>query len=296
MGKQAYDTLQRMTRESIIDIHIHVQPWEELLPEAAERMAGGRADLDVVRAVMRDPERLLRLMDGAGVGRAGLINYVSPDVMGFTEKVNAFVTDYARHAPDRFIPFGSVHPRFARDPGGEVHRIADLGVRALKIHPPHQLLFPNAYRDGGDCPGLADIYEQAIARSLPVMIHTGTSIFPGARNKYADPMAIDDVAVDYPELTVIMAHGGRPLWMESCFFLLRRHPSVYMDISGIPPAKLPTYFPRLEEIAHKTLWGTDWPGPAVPDLGANLSAFQKLDLGSEAKADILSRNAARLFP
>jgi predicted TIM-barrel fold metal-dependent hydrolase len=284
-----------MMPEPVTDIHVHVQPWEELLPEAAELMSHGRSNLDQIRAVMRDPERLLRLMADAGVARVGLINYVSPDVMGFTERVNQFVTDYARHAPDRFIPFGSVHPRFTRDPGGEVDRIADLGVRALKIHPPHQLLAPNAYRDGGDCPGLAAIYERAIARQLPIMIHTGTSVFPGARIKYGDPTAIDDVAVDYPELTIIMAHGGRPLWMETCFFLLRRHANVYMDVSGIPPRRLLDYFPRLSEIASKTLWGTDWPGPGVPDLRGNLDHFRSLELPEEAQADILHRTSERLF-
>jgi len=278
----------------VTDIHIHVQPWDELRPEAAARMAAGR-DLEHVLRVMRDPELLLRLMDEAGVARVGLINYVSPDVMGFSARVNAFVTDYARHAPARLLPFGSVHPRFTRDPGGEVDRIADLGVRALKIHPPHQLFAPNAYRDGGDCPGLARVYERAIARSLPVMIHTGTSVFPGARNKYADPMAIDDVAVDYPELVLIMAHGGRPLYMETCFFLLRRHPNVFMDISGIPPRALLDYFPRLAQVANKTLWGTDWPGPLVPDLKSNLVAFRGLELPAAVEAVILGGTAQRLF-
>ena len=68
--------------------------------------------------------------------------------------------------------------------------------------------------------------------NLPVMIHTGTSIFPGARNLYAQPMLADDVGVDFPDLVVILAHGGRPLWMEEAFFLVRRHKNMYMDISG----------------------------------------------------------------
>jgi predicted TIM-barrel fold metal-dependent hydrolase len=176
-----------------------------------------------------------------------------------------------------------------------VDRIADLGVRALKLHPPHQLLAPNAYRDGGDCPGLAAVYERAQARGLPLMIHTGTSVFPRARNKYGDPMAVDDVAVDYPELTIIMAHGGRPLWMETCFFLLRRHPNVFMDVSGIPPRNLPRYFPRLAEVAGKTLWGSDWPGPMVPDLKTNLDAFRELGFPADVEAAILSRTAQRIF-
>ena len=76
------------------------------------------------------------------------------------------------------------------------------------------------------------------------MFHTGTSIFPGARNKYGDPIYIDDVAVDFPKLKILLAHGGRPLWMDTAFFLMRRHPNVYLDISGIPPKTLLKYFPR----------------------------------------------------
>ena len=62
-------------------------------------------------------------------------------------------------------------------------------------------------------------------------------------------MAVDDVAVDFPDLTLILAHGGRPLWMDQAFFLVRRFPKVHMDVSGIPPKALLTYFPRLAEIA-----------------------------------------------
>jgi uncharacterized protein len=128
------------------------------------------------------------------------------------------------------------------------------------------------------------------------MIHTGTSIFPGARNLYARPMLADDVGVDYPELVIILAHGGRPLWMNEAFFLVRRHKKMYMDISGIPPHKLLKYFPRLEEIADKVLFGTDWPGPGVADVRSNIEKFQALPLGPEAQRKILHENAARLFP
>jgi uncharacterized protein len=71
----------------------------------------------------------------------------------------------------------------------------------------------------------------------------------------------DDRGIDYPDLVVILAHGGRPLWMDKAFSLVRRHKTMYMDISGIPPQKLTEYLPRLEEIADKVLSGTDWPGP-----------------------------------
>ncbi|HEX5315885.1 MAG TPA: amidohydrolase family protein, partial [Candidatus Kapabacteria bacterium] len=189
---------------------------------------------------------------------------------------------------------GSVHPRTVPDAGAEVDRVAQLGIRALKIHPSHQELSPNAYRNGYK--PLADLYERAQANRLPVMIHTGTSIFPGARNLHAQPMLCDDVGIDYPDLVVILAHGGRPLWMHEAFFLVRRHKNMYMDISSIPPQKLLEYFPRIEEIADKVLWGTDWPGPGVPTVKGNMDKFHALPLSREVKRKILYDNANRLFP
>jgi predicted TIM-barrel fold metal-dependent hydrolase len=93
-----------------------------------------------------------------------------------------------------------------------------------------------------------------------------------------------------------MAHGGRPLWMEACLFLLRRHPNVYMDISGIPPKRLLEYFPRLDEVAHKAMFGTDWPGPGVPGVGSNVAAFRSLGLRPESREAILSGTAGRVYP
>jgi predicted TIM-barrel fold metal-dependent hydrolase len=104
------------------------------------------------------------------------------------------------------------------------------------------------------------------------------------------------VAVDFPRLKILLAHGGRPLWMDTAFFLVRRHRNVYLDISGIPPKTLLQYFPRLEEIAHKALFGTDWPGPGVPEIEKNLAEFRALALSESAKAQILSKTALEIWP
>ena len=93
-----------------------------------------------------------------------------------------------------------------------------------------------------------------------------------------------------------MAHGGRPIWMQTAFFLLSRHKNVYLDISGIPPKILLKYFPRLEEIAHKTLFGTDWPSPGIPDIKQNLDQFQALALPDAVKEQILSKTALEMWP
>jgi hypothetical protein len=189
---------------------------------------------------------------------------------------------------------GGVHPRFTDDAAAEVRRAAEAGVRALKVHPPHMGFAANAYLDGLD--GLRAIYEEAQRLRLPVMIHTGTSIFPGARSRFGEPMAVDDVAVDFPDLRIIMAHGGRPLWMEQAFFLVRRFPNVTMDVSGIPPKALMRYFPRLAEVADKVLYGSDWPSPGVRSMGDNARDFQALPLPEDALTRMLETNARTLFP
>ncbi len=276
-------------------MHIHVQPWRELKPGALSAMRRGKeAHWDVLLQVMEDPAALLQLMDQAGVWRVGLVNYPSPDVLGFTDAANAFAARYAEADRERLLPYGGVHPRFSRAPAGDVDRLVELGVRVLKIHPPHQLFPANAYTAGLDA--LGTIYRRAAERGLPVMVHTGTSIFPGARVKYGNPIELDDVAIDFPELRVLMAHGGRPLYMEEAFFILRRHKNVWLDVSGIPPAKLLQYFPRLAELAERVLWGTDWPSPGVTDMKQNLDQFLDLPLSDAHRRMILETNALDLLP
>src|SRR6476659_311168 len=259
----------------VFDCHIHVQPWEQLRPAALEVMRGARPDLERIARALSSPEELLRLMDDEGVERAALINYVSPDVMGFSETVNDWVSAFVRGHTDRLVAVGSVHPRFTRDAASDTARLVEqLGIRLLKLHPPHQVFAANAYRDGDET--LGQIYAAAERLALPVMIHTGTSIFPDARNRYSDPMAADDVAVDFPRLKIILAHAGRPLYMPTAVFLARRHPNVYLDLSGIPPKKLLEYLPRLEDLADKCLWGTDYPSPGVLSMRANVDDFLAL--------------------
>jgi predicted TIM-barrel fold metal-dependent hydrolase len=277
----------------VTDSHIHVQPWWELRAEVLEVMTRGRDDVAELQAIMKSPERLLRRLDQDGIARAVLVNYPSPDLMGFTARANEYVAQYCKAAPDRLVPMGGVHPRFAQDAAAEVRQAADLGVRALKVHPPHMAVEPNAYLHGLEA--LRAIYEEAQRLRLPVMIHTGTSVFPGARSRTGEPMAVDDVAVDFPDLKIVLAHGGRPLWMDQAFFLVRRFPNVYMDVSSIPPKAILRYFPRLAEVAGKVLYGSDWPAPGVRSMADNLRDFRALDLPAEASAMMLETNARKVF-
>ena len=108
-------------------------------------------------------------------------------------------------------------------------------------------------------------------------------------------MPIDDVAIDFPKLKIILAHAGRPLYGETALFLARRHANVHLEISGIPPKSLLRYFPRIAELAHKTLWGTDWPSPGVVSPKKNVDDFRALGLGEVVEKKILYENAAEIF-
>lgn len=279
---------------TITDCHIHIQPAEMFKRAALDVMKKARGHYDDILEYCRSPKALLKYLDTIGVERAVLINYVAPDTMGFTHEVNQWVANYCKENPRRLISCGSVHPRHSLSVEKDIDEIVRLGIRLIKIHPPHQLLYANDYLNG--MKELETIYRAAEANGIPVMIHTGTSIFPAARNRYGDPIHLDDVAVDFPKLKILMAHGGRPIWMQTAFFLLRRHRNVHLDISGIPPKQLLKYFPRLEEIAHKTLFGTDWPSPGIPDIKQNLEQFQELDLPHGLKEQILSKTALAIWP
>ncbi len=279
----------------VTDLHVHIQPWRDLNPDVASQMRRGKEDhWEWLLEMMDDPQVLLEVLDRSDIWRVGLVNYPSPDLMGFGDDTNRFAARYAEAAPERLMPYGGVHPRFTTDPEGQVEELLQLGIRCLKIHPPHQLFPANAYTQGLEA--LGRIYRRCEERGLPVMVHTGTSIFPGARCKYGRPMELDDVALDFPDLTILMAHGGRPLWMDEAFFILRRHRNVHLELSGIPPAKILDYFPRLQEVGDRVVWGTDWPSPGVKDLRQNLDRFLALDLPDELKQRITRHTPLSLFP
>ncbi len=274
------------------DCHVHLSPLDGMRPGPLAMLGAGTPEL---RRVIEHPKAFLEMLDRAGVERAVIINYLSPKVIGYTERVNEFSARYARADPARLIPSGGIeadHP----DPKREITRLVrEMGIRAIKLHPPHQLFYPNDYLEGRPHPRLREIYATAEELHIPVIFHTGTSVFPQARNRFGDPLHLDDVAVDFPQLTIVLAHAGRPIWMQQALFLARRFPNVWLELSGIPPGRLPSYLPRLAEFASKAIFGTDWPGPGVRDLGANFEAFRALGLPTDVQRAILEENPKKVF-
>lgn len=269
-------------------MHVHMQPWQMLKRDVLSVMTRGRNDLEELLAFQNDPSSFEAYLAGEGVDAAVCVNYVSPQVMGFPPEVNDWVASYCRGSA-RLVPMGSVHPRAVADVRAEAERLVRLGIRMFKVHPAHQLLYPH---DEGYRP----LYEVAAQHKIPVTIHTGTSIFPGAKNRFTDPIHVDDVAVDFPDVPFLVAHAGRPLWGETAFFLARRHANVHLELSGIPPKKLLDAIPRLAEVEHKCIWGTDWPSPGIRSLAQNARDFLALPgLSDAAKGRVLWENGARLL-
>jgi predicted TIM-barrel fold metal-dependent hydrolase len=278
----------------ITDCHVHIQPFQMFNAATFRVMTAARPNWNQLEEMAQSPGKFLKYLDEAGVDRAVLVNYVAPEVIGFTAEVNDWAANYCKADRKRLLAAGSVDVRHHPNVKAEMERLLRMGIRLMKIHPPHQLFYPNEYLNG--LRGLEQVYRIAQEHGIPVMIHTGTSVFPGARNKYADPIYVDDVAVDFPGLKILLAHGGRPLWTDTAFFLTRRFPNVYLELSGIPPKTLLKSFPRLEQIADKAIFGTDWPDPGVPDIKGNFHDFQALPLSESAKATIISKNALTLWP
>ena len=141
------------------------------------------------------------------------------------------------HNPERFRPIANVNPHLHFPIAHEVARQLDLGAAALKLHPVH----------GGfrcDDAALYPAYQVLAERNTPLVVHCGTSSFPGSMNELADPEFLLPVLRDFPTLDVVLAHGGRGWWYDKAAFLAQSQEHVWIELSGLPPKRLPTYFAR----------------------------------------------------
>src|SRR5213595_3670450 len=117
-------------------------------PHALELMKKKRANFEQVAEFCHSPKAFLKHLDNSGIDRAVLINYVAPEVIGFTNGVNQFIADYVKENSTRLLSCGSLHPRLTTNIETDVEQLLRLKVRMIKIHPPHQLLYPNDYLNG----------------------------------------------------------------------------------------------------------------------------------------------------
>lgn len=244
----------------IIDVHTHTPthrdniPPGELIendkwrPDRVVRATNTWADyLDVMGPVDKAIVFNIALRSGDSSG----INPAPGGVGGVNDRTAEFVA----HAPDKLIGFLSVHPE---EPGfmEEMERcVGDLGLRGVKLGPNYQRFDPLGAN-------AKEVYRKAEALGLPTLFHQGTSPIRTAPIRYAHPLVMDEIAIEFPELRVIMAHMGHP-WQADTITVIRKHPHVYADISGLfyrpwsfyNALRLATEW----NVLHKLLFGSDFP-------------------------------------
>jgi hypothetical protein len=270
----------------VIDFHIHVARIEDYHPWVIDWTTSniGRETAESYVRHYLTPTGINELLDDNGVDYGVALAEMSPISTGIT--TNESVAAFCKGNP-RLFAFASINPYMIARPADELRRCAtELGMRGLKLYPTYQYFYPNE-------PMLYPVYAVAQELDLPVMLHTGSSVFRGSRIKYGDPLYLDDVAVDFPDLKILLVHSGRGFWYDQAAFLARLHENVYMEISGLPPAKLLQYFPDLERLAPKVVFGSDWPG--MPFIARNIQAIRDLPLTDQAKELILGGNAAHIL-
>ncbi|WP_334194356.1 amidohydrolase family protein [Pararhodobacter sp.] len=213
---------------------------------------------------------------------------------GFRRYHNEEVAQICAENDDILIPFASIDPWKGKVGVREARRLVrDFGVKGFKFHPTMQGFYPNdrmAY----------ELYEAIQDEGAIALFHTGqTGVGSGMRGgmgmrlKFSNPMYLDDVAVDFPDLKIILAHPSFP-WQEEALSVATHKPNVYIDLSGWSPKYFP---PILMQYANtmlrkKMLFGSDWPA-ITPDRW--LADFEKADFRDEVRPLILKENAKRLL-
>jgi predicted TIM-barrel fold metal-dependent hydrolase len=213
--------------------------------------------------------------------------------MGRRRIGNEEVLTAARDNPDVLIPFGSVDPHKGKLGVREARELIEAGVRGFKFHPNTQAFWPN---DRSHYP----LYETIAQAGLIALFHSGTTGIGagmpgggGVRLKYSNPMLVDDVAADFPDLDVILAHPSFP-WQDEALAIAVHKPNVYIDLSGWSPKYFPENLIRYTNslLKHKMLFGSDYP-LITPDRW--LADFERLPIKDEVRPLVLKENAARLL-
>jgi len=277
----------------LVDAHVHVARLPTLSADWQAWVAAFGSGVPIDRLYGPEGVPLPAAIDehfaAEGVDHVLLFTEHSPKSTGIQPIED--VLPLVEQNPVRFRPVANINPHLHYPVAAELARQVSLGAVACKLHPVH----------GGFEPGDRMVYPAYAfceERGLPVIVHCGTSTFSGSVNAYGEPALLDPVFRDFPGLTVVLAHGGRGWWYDQASFLALMRPNVWLEVSGLPPARLPDYYGRsLARLASKMLFGTDWPG--VPGVQRNARAVEKVLLEAGCLADqvaaALGRNAEHIF-
>ena len=274
----------------LVDVHLHVARLPTL-KSAWQDWAQGFGDAAVLGRVYDEsgtvvPSAFDAYLAGEGVDVALLFSEYSPKVTGIQPIED--ITPVAAYNPDRIKVVANVNPHLHYPVDEEVRRQLGLGAVALKIHPVHAGFAAN---DRAMYPA----YEACQAAGVPLVVHCGTSTFPGSSNKFADPVLLDDVLRDFRQLTVVLAHGGRGWWYDAAAFMALSSERVWIELSGLPPSRLRQYYAKHNwpRLARRMIFATDWPG--VPGIASNARAVRALCQDEAIAAMVLAGIAMRVY-
>ncbi|MEE3317190.1 MAG: amidohydrolase family protein [Pseudomonadota bacterium] len=214
---------------------------------------------------------------------------------GFRRYKNEEVAEICAENSDILIPFASIDPHKGKAGAREARRLVrEFGVNGFKFHPTMQGFYPN------DREAAYALYEAIAEEGAIMLFHTGqTGVGSGMRGgmgmrlKYSNPMYLDDVAVDFPDTPIVMAHPSFP-WTEEGLAVAQHKPNVYYDMSGWSPKYFPEIFVKYANsiLKKKMLFGSDWPA-ITPDRW--LKDFDTIGIKEEVKPLILKENARRIL-
>lgn len=270
----------------VVDFHVHLAEYEVFSDSAHEWLAQAFSSCDAYKAfrdTYKNPDEFVRLMDENGVDYSVILAEVAPLTTGIA--TNEMVESFCQ-GNSRLIPFCTFNPQLHPEMSKSLRILcAQHGFKGIKLYPTYNYFYPND-------PIMYPLYSEAEKLSIPILFHTGSSIFQNSRIKYGNPIFFDDVAVDFPNLKIIMAHGGRGPWYDEALTMVRLHKNIYIDVAGLPPQKLLEFFPDLERFAHKFVFGTDWPNV---DVKRNIEKINQLPISREAIKRILGENAIEIL-
>jgi uncharacterized protein len=271
-----------------IDVHTHAevscrQPqdevWQEYEDAASKYFKAGKRPT-IAETVAYYRERKIGLV---------MFTVDSEHEIGSRRIPNEEVLEAAQANSDMMVAFASIDPHKGRFGAREARRLIGEGVRGFKFHPTCQGFFPNdrmAYK----------LYEVIAEHKLPAIFHSGHSGIGtgmrgggGMRLKYSNPIHVDDVAVDFPDMKIIIAHPSWP-WQDEALSVCLHKPNVYIDLSGWSPKYFPAQLVQYAntQLKKKILFGSDFP-LIPPDRW--IKDFKEANFKPEVHDLILKRNA-----
>ncbi len=213
---------------------------------------------------------------------------------GYRRYANEEVARIAAENSDILIPFASIDPAKGKLGAREARRLMrDFGIKGFKFHPTQMGFYPNDRAAYGLYEAIAEDGGIALFHTGQTGVGSGMRGGNGMRLKYSNPLYLDDVAVDFPDMTIIMAHPSFP-WQDEALAVAQHKPNVYIDLSGWSPKYFPENLIRYANslLKHKMLFGSDWPMIAPEKW---LDAFDKAAFKDEVRPLILKENAMRIL-